>query len=164
MAHQIAVGMGVEIADGQPLHAREHFIADLFQDALRDRHHHPVIQEGGGDAHQIDQRHLQKRTRQPGEHRCRFEQQRRDIVVDQRLQEHRTCYARHRGEQDAHQHHAELDSIAVPDIMQQPRESLFRVFAASAAGHLAAVSRTAHRSSCSGSRHYSSSPFLVCWL
>ena len=117
MAHQVAVGMGVKIADGQGLHTPEHLVAHLFQNALRNGHHQPVIQEGGNNACQIDQAHQQDGMYQAGEYGRGFQQQRCDIIVDQHAQEHRTRYVHNCGDQNAHQNHAELNRVAIPDIV-----------------------------------------------
>ena len=160
VAHQVAAGVRVKIADGQLLHALEHFVAHLLEDALRDRNHDAVIQEGRNNAHQIHQRHERDRVDQAGKDRRGLQQQRRDIVVDQHAQEHRTCHVRHCGKQNADQHHGELHGVAASKVTEQTCERFLRVFAALAAGHLA---MTAHRSSHSGSGHYSSPPFFI-WL
>ena len=86
MAHNLAMAVGIEIPDGQRLHMREHIVPDLFEHALRDHHHQPVVQVSGCDAGQIDTGHHQHRAQKPRKVRHGGRQQRRNIAVDQRSQ------------------------------------------------------------------------------
>ena len=118
-AHNIAVGAGIKGADGKPLHFFKHFVPNLFQRSLRDGYHDTVIKKRGKNTDQIDcadhDQHFQKRC----EYRGRACEQRRDIIVDQRLQEQCRCGGRYGTEQNTDHHKNEL-SLIVLHIGKQP--------------------------------------------
>ena len=151
--------MRVEIADRQRLHMLEHFVAHALEHALRNTDHQPVIKEGRADADEIDDRHAHQRMDKLREHGRRLQEQRRDIIVDQALEEHRTGNVRDGRQRNADQNHAKLNAVALADIYFIRRFSVFSDFAALSA-HRSAAAGTAHLRSC----HYSSPPFLFCWL
>ena len=159
VAHEVAVGVGVEIADGERLHMLKHIVAHALEHALRNADHQPVIKESRCDADEVNARHRHQRMDKLGEHRRRLKQQRRNVIVDEVAEEHRAGNVRYRRENNADQHDTELNAVSPADIFHQTVERLFRVLAALAAHH-AAAARSAHLRSC----HYSSPPFLFCWL
>ncbi len=86
VTHQIAVRVGVKIANGERLHVAEHLLPDPAQNTLRDGDHQARIDECGQNAADIDHGHARQRIGEGCEYGgCRAEQG-RDIVVDQRLQ------------------------------------------------------------------------------
>ena len=56
-AHELAVGMGVKIFDGQVLHAVKKVSPHSVEGSVGDDDHHPVIGIGTGRAGQIDTTH-----------------------------------------------------------------------------------------------------------
>ena len=122
-AHNIAVGAGIKGADGKPLHFFKHFVPNLFERSLRDGYHDTVIKKRGQHADQIDRadhdQHLQKLC----EYRGRACEQRRDIIVDQGLQEQRRSGGRNGAEQNTDHHKNEL-SLIVLHIRKQPPQRL----------------------------------------
>ena len=151
--------MRIKITDWQRLHVLEHIVAHALEYSLRNTDHQPVIKEGRADANEIDDRHAHQRVDKLREHGRRLQEQRRDIIVDQALEEHRTGNVRDGRQRNADQNHAKLNAVALADIFHQTVQRFFRIFAALSA-HRSAAAGTAHLRSC----HYSSPPFLFCWL
>ena len=160
MAHQIAVGMRIEVANRQLLHMREHLVTHLFEHALRNADHQPVVDKRSCNADEIDHRHAHQRMQQTGKHRRCLQQQRRNIVVDQAFEEHGACHVCHSRQQNADEYNHKLYAVALLNIFHKTSERLFRIFAALAAHHASAAAGSAHLRSC----HYFSPPFLFCWL
>ena len=152
--------MRIKITDRQRLHVLEHIVAHALEYALRNTDHQPVIKEGRTDANEIDDRHAHQRMDKLREHGRRLQEQRRDIIVDQALEEHRTGNIRDCRQRNADQNHAELNAVALADIFHQTVQRFFRILAALSAPHASAAAGSAHLRSC----HYSSPPFLFCWL
>ena len=68
-AHGLAIGVGIKISDGQPLHFGKHLITDLFQNALGDGDRQAVINQGGYSPHQINTGNGNQSTDQAGKYR-----------------------------------------------------------------------------------------------
>ena len=64
MAHQVAVGMGVKIADRQPFHMGKHIISQIPEGALGDVDHNTVKGKGRYNADSIKTRYLGDSQRQ----------------------------------------------------------------------------------------------------
>ena len=62
--HDVAVGMRIEVADGQRLHFGEHIVADVAQKALRNDRHRLVIEEGCAQSQNIHDRHAEDDPKQ----------------------------------------------------------------------------------------------------
>jgi len=86
-AHDIAVGMRVEIPERKRLHMREHFIAYFFQSSLLDDHHNPIIKQGGKHADKIKKAHEENCFEKAIKYGMCLSKQRNDVFVDQNLQE-----------------------------------------------------------------------------
>ena len=119
MAHDVAVRVRVEIFDGQRLHVGEHVVADRLERALRDDRHNAVVEQGGKRADEIDDGHLPEREEQAGKDRRRFEQERRDVIVDQLLQKQRGHDACKGADRDADEYEDELEAVGL-HIGKQP--------------------------------------------
>ena len=52
--HQLARGVGIEVADGEPLELSEQIVADLLHGVLGDGDHEASLQVGGDDAREVD--------------------------------------------------------------------------------------------------------------
>ena len=85
--HDVAVRMGVKVADGQALHVGEELGAQVAQGTLGDVDHDAGVEPGGEDAHHIDAADAHQR---PGQ-RCKagvlLLGHGDDIVVDEGLEE-----------------------------------------------------------------------------
>ena len=127
VAHDVAVGVGVEIFDGQGLHLVEHVLADVFQKALRDDSHEAGVGEGAQYAERIDARHD---ARDGVEGVCDVVeavfQPRGDDVVNEQLEEDGGADARDSGHGDADDDEQELPLIVAPHIPEQSAEDLHR--------------------------------------
>ena len=84
-AHHVAVGMGVEVFDGQRLHVSEELIPNLLLHTLGDRDHQPVIGQSAQRAGEIQAPHHDQNPQQPGVIRRAHRQQRFNIIVNQGL-------------------------------------------------------------------------------
>ena len=104
MAHDIAVGMRVKIADRQGLHMREHLVPHLPQHALADHRHDPRLEEIREDRQHVKHCHPQHRMHQGGEIRRRLGKHRRDMIVDHFAQEVGRRRRRHRVQHDEDHH------------------------------------------------------------
>lgn len=100
-AHGFAMGVGIEIPDGQPLHFGKHLITDLFQNALGNGDCHTVINQGGYGTRQINTGNGDQGVDQAGKYRRIHGQQGGDIIINQCLQEHGGCGACDGTEQNA---------------------------------------------------------------
>ena len=124
VAHHVAVRVRVEVFERQRLHVREHVVADGFQRALRDDRHDAVVEQRGERADDVDDRHLAQGEEQAGEDRCGFEQERRNVIVDQPLQEQRGHDAGKGADRNADEHEDELEAVWL-HIGKQPLQRLF---------------------------------------
>ena len=87
VTHHITMGAGVKIFHRQCLHVGKHFVTNDFQGALGNHRHGSREEESSQDACQEDACDLHDRMQQPVEDRCCLQQHRKDIVIDQTLQE-----------------------------------------------------------------------------
>ena len=97
--HDVAVGMGIKIADRQRFHVGEQLLTQPAHRALAHVDHNPVIPEGAGHAEGIDHRHPHQRQSQRAEIRAGALGQRGDIDINQLLCEQRSL---HRGQRRPH--------------------------------------------------------------
>ena len=132
----------------------------LFEHTLRNADHQPVVDKRSRNADEIDHRHAHQRMQQAGKHRSCLQQQRRNIVVDQAFEEHGAGHVCHSRQQNADEYNHKLYAVAPLNVFHKTSERLFRIFAALSAPHASAAAGSAHLRSC----HYSSPPFLFCWL
>ncbi len=70
IAHNVAVAVGIEIFDGQPLHMAEHGGTDILEDILGDLCHGAVIEKGREYTDKINRRHEAKGTDERGKIRA----------------------------------------------------------------------------------------------
>ena len=123
-AHHVAVGVGVEILDGQGLHMAEQVVPDGLLHALGHHDHVPVIGVRAQGAHQEQAAHHHQGPHQAGEVRVRRPQQGGDIVVDQAAQEQRARHVGDGADQDAHQDDGEAGLILPLDIAHQAADDV----------------------------------------
>ena len=146
-AHNVACGMGVEIADGQGLHVGEHFIPDGLLGALTHLDHQEVVQEGRNHAHQVDAGHHAQELDQRGIVGIALGQHGGDVAVHQRTQGGGADSLSNGAEDDAHDDD-DHGHLVFCHIGKQAGNGLLGVL-----GHTAV---TAHFYR----RHYSSPPFV----
>ena len=120
-AHNVAVGMGVKVLDGQRLHVREHLVPQLLQRALRNGHHQEIVQPGAHDARRVNQRHLEHRPHQSVQRRVLLAGQGGDVIVDQRLQKQAGPNAGLGGNHNAHQHDQQHVPVGRQHHLRQPQ-------------------------------------------
>ena len=144
--HNVAGGFGIEVPQGQRLHFREKVIADFLLDALGHGHHQIALQEGGTNAHQEDQSHLQQEFYNGSKIGRTATHHRQNVIIHQSTQHH-SAAALHQGVgQNTDQHHQDVKFV-LQHIFQQPQKCLF--------GILGLATVTHHSGRC----HYASRPF-----
>ena len=147
--HNVAGGVGIEIAQGQTLHLYEHLVPDGLLGALADAHHQIVIQERAEDAHCEDSRHFQQKLANGAKVCGAGGYHGQDIRIHQCAQAAAALGLGNGGEEDTHQHDYQNRKV-LTHIAQQTQQRLLRVLC-----H-AAIAAHFHRG------HYSSLPF--CWV
>ena len=136
VAHDLAVGMRVKVADRQGLHVREQLVPHLPQHALADDRHDARLREGRNDPQHKQDRHLQHGCRQAGLLQGEVVPQRRDnMVVDDRAHEPRRQGGGQGVQHDTHQHHQQAGPVRL-QVTHQAHQGFFvqRLAGAHAAG------------------------------
>ena len=87
VAHDVAVGMGIEVTDGKLLHLGEHGIADVLQCSLCNDSHHPVVNQRSHNTGGKDEAHGGNDFQQFGEVEALVQQHGGDEIIDQCLNE-----------------------------------------------------------------------------
>ena len=123
-AHNVPVGMGIKIADGQSLHVAEQITAQAAQGALGHIHHDLVVSQGGQGARQEDQTHAHKLPEQRSEIGRALGEERSDIVVDQCLDEQVAHDHGGGTAQNEHKHQETLEFITLEQIGEQAAQHL----------------------------------------
>lgn len=154
--HDVAVGVGVEVLDGQRLHVGEHLITQIFQRALGDAGHGAVLQEDGQDTDGVENRHTGNGIDQTGKITTLFQQHGGDVAIDQRLHEQGTLHLGKNADEDAAKNADDLELIQVHDVGKNPLEDLAGVFYL---GARAAAAAGAHIDYFRLLCHYTSPPF-----
>ena len=105
-AHQLAVGVGVEVFQRQLLHPLKQIRPDPGHAGLRDVHHNPGVAEGADRPRDVYRRHQAQHPRQAREI------PRQDIVVDQGLDEVGAPHGAGGAEAQQRHHHRQQRLIA----------------------------------------------------
>ena len=100
-AHDVAVLVGVEVADRQRLLVCEHVVADLLQGALFDGDDEPLPQPAAESAGRVEAGHQRQGAQQRVPVGVLHTDQRQDVAVNQGLQEQRGTGLCGRTDQDA---------------------------------------------------------------
>ena len=124
VAHDVAVGVVVKVADGQGLHAGEEGVPDPLQGPLADGDHHQVLGQGGGDTAQVNERHAHHHAGQGRVvHRGHGDgtgpdgvQRGQQELVDHVPQEHGALH-RHLGVGEDAAHHHQQQETMVEEIL-----------------------------------------------
>ena len=125
MSPWVAVGVRVEIADGQRLHLGEHIVSDVAQETLRDHSHRLVVEDGGGQRDDVHRAHTEDDPEEiAGDVRPRraLFRQRGDDPREDELQEHGGADARRRRGGDADKYGDQPPFIIMEKIGKQPAE------------------------------------------
>ena len=170
MAHDVAVGIAVEIAYRKSLHLLEHLVAYRLLNALRDSYHYAVLKESAYHAYEVYAAHLYECPDKRHSVGCKagffLRDHSADVVVYELFEEQRSRNARESVDYDADEYHKKPQLIVLEYVTDKALER-FRVKFHAAAAY---GSRTAgaaafehHGLTCFGfssfSRHYSSPPF-----
>ena len=119
-AHDVAVLVGVEVADWQGLLVGEHVVADLLQRALFDGDDEPLPQPAAERASRIQTAHQRQRAQQRSPIRIRCADHRQDVAVDQRLQKQSGAGLGGRADQNAYH-----DCDDMPFVLEDVVEDTF---------------------------------------
>ena len=146
--HDVACGVGVEIAQGKPLHLGKHLVTDGLLGALGDGNHQILLQEcgnhtGGEDCADADQVFCQRcKIRRTGSNHGQ------DELIHQIADVLAAAGGSDGGNDNAYQHSQQIGNVLL-HVAQKPQERLFGILG------LAAILAEFY------GRHYSSPPF--CW-
>ena len=116
-AHDVAVFVGVEVADGQGLLMGEHVVANLLQRALFHGDDDPLPQPAAENTGRIQACHKRQRTQQRHPIRIGGTNHRQNVRVDQRLQEQRRSGLRRGTDENAH-HHERHTPLVLEDVAE----------------------------------------------
>ena len=129
--HDVPVGMGVKIPDGEGLHVLEHLIAQVPQGPLGDIDHHPGLEQAGQHAAGVEEGHPGDGVDQAGEvggaagldgfH------QGQDIAVDEGLGEQGALDHGQDTDHNGNDHHDQVEPILFPHKPQHPPQGLHGV-------------------------------------
>ncbi|MPN05009.1 hypothetical protein SDC9_152258 [bioreactor metagenome] len=129
-AHQLAVGVGVEILQGQGLQLCKQVPPKGRHGALGNPNHHPGIGKAQSRAEKIDSPHH-------GQHFCKTGKiARENIVVDQRAHQIGPAHAARRAEENTnrHQHQPELIAAEVAHQLSNGSPQIFGLLIAALIG------------------------------
>ena len=125
--HDVAVGMGVKVADGQALHVGEELDAQVAQGTLGDVDHDAGVEPCSEDAHHIDAADAHQRTGQRCKAGVLLLGHGDDIVVDKGLQEQACLHIGQRTDHDADEHEDAVRQIVLEHLCHDALEQLARV-------------------------------------
>ena len=129
--HGVAVGMGVEILDGQLLHMTEHIDAQALQGALTHVDHQPTVDIGTQGAHHEHGREFHQGVCQRGEIRMLHLREGQDIIVDECSGEEGRGEGGDRGDEDTYQYGQQRPFVVHCYIADESSDELHSAF-----GHL----------------------------
>ena len=143
--HDVAVGMGVKVADGQLFHVGEQILPQVPQGALGDVDHHAGLDEAGDHAAGVEQGHAGDGVHEAGEIRrlpgLDLLDQGEDIAVDEGLCKERTLHHGKDADEDGDDHENEVQPVFPAHVFQDTAQRLAGVVqlgpgaAAAGAGH-----------------------------
>ncbi len=126
--HNIAVGVGIEILDGQRLHVGEHLITQILQRTLCDAGHQTVLHKDSSNTDTVERSHTQDGGGQTAEIRAARTQQRQNVAVNQRLGEHDALQLGENRQQNTAEHNNDLRLVQIHHIGKDTLEHLAGVF------------------------------------
>lgn len=113
------MGVGVEVADGQRLHVREHAVTDVLEGALGDCNHDAVVEIGCDQTGRVQAGHAGQSVKQVGKDRRVHEQKGLDAVVNERLEEDRSADRDGCADDDGQNDHDKAQDVALDDHGEQ---------------------------------------------
>ena len=120
--HDVAVGMGIKVFDGQGLHFGKQVVPEVAQSPLAYIDHDAVIAKGSHNAHRHNANQTNQFSAQSTEVGRTIGQHRLDIVVHQGLGKGSPYHSSHSGHQDAHNDQCEQIFIVVKHIADNSTE------------------------------------------
>ena len=116
-AHNVAVFVGVEVADRQGLLVGEHVVADLLQRALLHSDDNPLPQPAAENTSHIQACHKRQRAQQRHPIRIGGADHGQNVRIDQRLQEQRRSGLGRGTDENAH-HHERHTPLVLEDVAE----------------------------------------------
>ena len=141
--HNVAVGVGVEEADGKGFHVVKEVLTEMHHAALGDLCHETGLQVDCTHTEGVEAGHPKNGQSQRTEIRLGRGQQRGNVAVNEGLGEHGSLHAGQYGYDDAAHHQKEPQAIIFHNIGEKPQEKLSRVLYLGT-GTLAPAGRTPH--------------------
>ena len=126
--HDIAVGMGVKIPDGQAFHVGEQLGAQIAQRALRYVDHDAGVGPCSQNAHKVDAAHPHQCTGQRCKAGVLLAGHGHDVIVHQGLQEQAGLHIGQRADHDADKHKDAVGQIVAEHLIHNALQQLARVF------------------------------------
>ena len=123
--HDVAVGVRIEIADGQCLHLGKHIVAHVAQESLRDDRHRLVIEEGRAQRHDVHHSHAEDDPEERAGNVCPLRaalRERGDDLGEYELQKYRRADTCRRRKSDADEYGDHSAFIVMEQIAEQPSE------------------------------------------
>ena len=125
--HDIAMGMGVKIPDGQAFHVGEQLGAQIAQRALRYVDHDAGVGPCGQNTHKVDAAHPHQCTGQRCKAGVLLAGHGHDVIVHQSLQEQAGLHIGQRADHDADEHEDAVRQIVLEHLCHDALEQLARV-------------------------------------
>ena len=124
--HDLAVGVRIEIFNGERLHFRKHFLTQLIEHTLRYRRHDSMPEESRDDHDPVRASHADHHAHEfPRDFAQPELNPRRDNLVDKRLHEHRRHQTAERVENNTNKHDNHAPLIMLKQHFKQPPERAF---------------------------------------
>ena len=122
--HDVAVGVGVKVGDGQGFHAVEQVVPQAAHGALADGDHDAVVAEGRYHTNNKNAGQLHKAGGQTGKIRGAAVQHGQDVVIHQRLGKGGADDGGYRRDQDAEDDQRKGQGVVMQHIAQHPVQHL----------------------------------------
>ena len=125
--HDVAVGVGVKIPDGQAFHVGEKLDTQVAQGALGHVDHDTGVEPCGQHADGVDAANAHQCACQRAEVRRGLLGHGDDVIIDQGLEEEACLHVCQRADDDADQHKDAVGQIVLEHLIHDPLEQLARV-------------------------------------
>ena len=157
--HDIAVGMGVKVPDGQAFHMGKQIVTQPFQRALADIDQYPVVKKRRADTDGIKTGYPGDGVEQTGEIRAGGADHGQNIHIDQCLHKHGSLYVGQHADKDADHRNNTVGRIVFQNIGHQSSDELAGIFHLGPFSHGRSPAGAALECSCFFFCHYASPPF-----
>ena len=120
VAHDVAVGVHIEVADGEGLHVIEHIVPNVFEAALGNKDHEAAVSEGAQYAREVEGAHQAEDASESRENGiCLFEEG-RYVVIHEDLDEDGAAHVGEGRDEYAHDGNGEDAFVVYDNIIHEP--------------------------------------------